>query len=462
MILYSFALALGLFLTAPWWLFRMFTTARYREGFRERLGGVPPSLRAAVLGKRTVWVHAVSVGEVLAVSSLIGDLERTLAGDAGPAWQIVVSTTTRTGQQLARQRLGPEYVFYFPLDFRFAVRAWMRALQPEMLILTESELWPRLLRECASSGVPVVVVNARVSDRSFERSGRFGWLWKWMTAPVTLWLTQSDRDSERLLRLGAPAERVHTAGNLKYDSDPPGHTAITNAIQTGAAGRPIVVAGSTVAYGTTPEEGIVLDAMSLYVWPEMPNVLLVLAPRHPERFTEAGVLAAQYGTMACATDLVQSSLGHLVQPRLQERIVVLDTIGDLASLYRSAHIAFVGGSLLPHGGHNPLEPAQFGVPVVMGPHFENFRDIVSSLQAAEGIVVLGSTEPEALGQALVALLTDMARAQAIGQHGRSVCDRQRGATGRTIAALLPLLRNRRPAQVSEAPEPEGREEEAQP
>ncbi len=443
--LYSAALALALFFAAPWWLFRMLTTERYREGLRERLGRVPAAFRAVTAGQRIVWLHAVSVGEVLAASSLVAALEREL----GPGVQVVISTTTRTGQHLARKRFGPQSnsdgnpnrlpvrVFYFPLDFRFAVRAWLRALRPELVTLTESELWPRLLHECAARSIPVAVVNARVSDRSFRRSSRIRPVWRWMARYVTLWLAQTEADADRLLQLGASPSSVRIAGNLKYDTDTPRETLLARAIRSGAQNRAVILAGSTVAYGTTPEEGIVLDAMQSHVWPDRPGVLLVLAPRHPERFAEAVTLAAQFGTTIRSTELLDSVPGY----RIAERILVLDTIGDLAALYRIASVAFVGGSLLPHGGHNPLEPAQFGVPVVMGPHVDNFRDITDRLRAADGVVLLQGTEPRELGEALAGLLADSELATAIGEHGRAVFEQQKGATARTVAALLPLLKN---------------------
>ncbi len=431
MLLYSAVLLFALLLAAPWWLFRMATTQRYREGLLQRLGRVPASLRELVAGKRTVWLHAVSVGEVLAASTLISALSEEL----GPGWLIVISTTTRAGQQLARQRFGAERVFYFPLDFRFAVCAWLGVIRPEMLLLVESELWPRLLHQCEHARIPVVVVNARISDRTLRRGLRVRRLRRWMARHVTLWLAQSEQDAIRILQLGALPAAVQVTGNLKYDTRPAQDTALASAIRSGAAGRTVVVAGSTVHYGTTLEAEIVLEAFQSHIWPEMPGVLLVLAPRHPQSFVEAGVLAARFGTRLCATELLRMPPGY----RIQERTLVLDTIGDLAGLYRMASVAFVGGSLLSHGGHNPLEPAQFGVPVVIGPYYENFRDIVARLQAADGIVVLERTDPGALGHALAGLLLEPSRGLLVGERGRAVAEQQKGATARTVAALLPLL-----------------------
>ncbi len=438
MVLYSAVLLAVLLLAAPWWLFRMLTADHYREGLAERLGVVPQPLRALAAGKRVIWLHAVSVGEVLAASSLIAELEAELQTRPGPGWEIVLSTTTRTGQQLARERFGAHRVFYFPLDLARAVRSWLDALQPELLILTESELWPRLLHECARKAIPVAVINARVSDRSFRRAMRFQKIWRRMTRPVSLWLAQSEDDRSRLIQLGAPASSVSTSGNLKYDTPSPQETPLTAAVRAGAAGRTVVIAGSTVHYGTTPEEGIVLDAMRRHIWTDRPDVLLILAPRHPQRFAEAGVLAAQAGTMVCATDLLIGPQGY----RIHERVLVVDTIGDLAALYRLADVAFIGGSLLPHGGHNPLEAARFSVPVIMGPHISNFRDIVSALQADDAIILLQGTEPGDLGNAIAGLLARPEQARALGERGCLVYERQRGATHRTLDAILPFLERR--------------------
>jgi 3-deoxy-D-manno-octulosonic-acid transferase len=250
MTLYSFALAVALVLSAPWWLARMLMTDRYREGLTQRLGRVPAWVREFAQSKHIVWLHAVSVGETLAATRLVAELEDALNANAASdsdekPWRVVISTTTRTGQHLAEQRFGTERVFYFPLDFAFAVRAYLRALQPHMLVLMESELWPRLLHECAATGVPVVVANARMSDRSFTRTQRFASLWKRMASRVTLFLVQSEQDAERLRQLGAT--NVTVTGNLKYDIRAPKQSRIAELIREVADGRPIVVAGSTVA-----------------------------------------------------------------------------------------------------------------------------------------------------------------------------------------------------------------------
>jgi 3-deoxy-D-manno-octulosonic-acid transferase len=468
MLLYSLLLALGLVVSAPWWLARMLTTERYREGMRERLGHVPERLREAVRGfgsaggkhARVVWVHAVSVGEVLAASRLVGELEAALSSGGEP-WRVVVSTTTRTGQKLARERFGGSQVFYFPLDFRWAVRAWLKALNPAALVLMESEVWPRVLWECRRAGVPVVVVNARVSDRSFARGTKVRAIWGRVLAMTTLWLAQSEEDARRLVAMGARAESVRAIGNLKYDVRAPKESRVAELIREAAAGRPIVVAGSTV--GTTSLNDPNEEEMVLHAWQDLPQrdsaVLLVLAPRHPERFGFVESIVDTFYARASALESLREADGF----RIVYDVIVVDTIGDLAAVYGIADVAFVGGSLVKRAGHNPLEPAQFGVPVVIGPSFENFRDVVAKMQAADAIRIIGGDKtaglstPASLHEAsgrddsarvsgeleavLLELLTDREAARAMGERGRRVFEEQQGATGRAVAAIVEMVRS---------------------
>src|ERR1700735_447085 len=255
MLAYSALLTLALALSSPWWLLRMATTERYREGLWQRLGAVPWQLVLSVQGRRAVWVHAVSVGEVLAASRLVGELEAAL----GDGFRVVISTTTRTGQALARERFGVHRVFYMPLDFAFSVRAYLRAVRPTAVVLMESELWPRMLHECGRRGVPVVVANARMSDRSFARAQRMQWIWGRILRKPALWLAQSEQDALRLVIAGVRAERVQAAGNMKYDIRAPKQSRVPEWIRSMAGGRSIFVAGSTVD-GVPAEEELVVAA----------------------------------------------------------------------------------------------------------------------------------------------------------------------------------------------------------
>lgn len=424
MLLYSALLTLGLVLSSPWWLLRMATTERYREGLRQRLGGVPKGLEPAIAGRRAVWVHAVSVGEVLAASRLVAELESEL----GDGFRVVISTTTRTGQALARERFGPERVFYMPLDFAFAVRAYLRALKPVALVLMESELWPRTLHECGRAGVSVVVANARMSDRSFARAMRMQWIWGKVVRKPKLWLAQSEEDALRLVIVGVRRERVKVPGNMKYDIRAPKQSELAAWVRRVAKGRPVFVAGSTVE-GAPPEEERVIAAWRTWVQAQT-GALLVLAPRHPERFAavEAMLRDVRYAK-ASAWSGADSQDVHAV---------LLDTIGDLAAVYGVADVAFVGGSLVAKGGHNPLEPAQFGVPVVMGPSYENFRDVVHTLQEAGGIRMV--RDGDELGMTVTDLMLDHAQAKAIGERGRRVFEQQQGATARSVKAIVGVIR----------------------
>jgi 3-deoxy-D-manno-octulosonic-acid transferase len=429
MIVYSSLLLAALVLGAPYWLLRMATSGRYRAGLAGRLGLVPKGLRAAIAakgaGREVVWVHAVSVGEVLSATQLIRELREALSG-----WVFAVSTTTETGQRLATERLPGAPVFYLPLDFRFAVRRYLRVLQPKMLILMESELWPRLIDECAKSGIPIVVANARISDRSFPRYVRLRQLWRPFLEMISLFLAQSKETAERLVRIGAPSERVSVMGNLKYDVRAGDASPMTKRIGSLLYQARLIVAGSTLA----GEEEALLAA-----WPTIqkavPDAALLIAPRHPDRFEEVlGLIRKSgYPFFRCSHLLLDT------EPIFGGTILLLDTIGDLASMYGIAAVAFVGGSLVPKGGHNPLEPAQFAVPVVMGPSFENFRDVVEGMRATDAIRTVA---PEKLTETLIALLRDKEDAKAMGERGRAAFEEQTGATKRAIQALTSLLQKK--------------------
>jgi 3-deoxy-D-manno-octulosonic-acid transferase len=426
MIVYSSLLLATLVLGAPYWLLRMATSGRYRAGLLGRLGLVPEGLRAAVAGRDVIWVHAVSVGEVLAATQLIRELTVAL-----PGWVVAVSTTTETGQRLATERLTGSPVFYLPLDFAFTVRRYLRVLRPKMLVLMESELWPRLIEECAKSGIQVVVVNARISDRSFPRYMRLRRLWRPFLEMISLFLAQSKETAERLVKIGAPPERVKVMGNLKYDVRVGGESALPGMLgEQSPAESKVLVCGSTLE----GEEQAVLEA-----WPAVlaaePNAVLVLAPRHPDRFAAvAGIVAGSRFGLVRASEFRRQP-GAIAAGS----VFLLDTIGDLASMYGIATVAFVGGSLVAKGGHNPLEPAQFAVPVVMGPSFENFRGVVQSMRDMDAIQIVA---PEMLAGALIALLCDKEEAKALGERGRAAFEAQAGATERTVQALTKLLQER--------------------
>jgi 3-deoxy-D-manno-octulosonic-acid transferase len=426
LLFYNLALLAGTIASAPWWLWRMVTTNKYREGLGERIGKVPAWLRSQAAERPMLWVHAVSVGEVLAVSRLVAELEA-----AFPALQVLVSTTTRTGQALARERFGPNRVFYCPLDLPWAVSAYLNALKPRMLVLAETEFWPNLLAGCFRRHIPVVVVNARISDRSWPRYRMLRTLWQPILSQISRALAQTQIDADRLTAIGVMPDHVTVSGNLKFDVRAAQEAEATRLIRTLGPALRFLVAGSTL----DGEEAALLDA-----WPELvhanPDLAMVLAPRHPERFNAVASLLDKSGTSWTRRSSWKDRPGSSLTTIRPGQIVLLDTIGELASIYSLAAVAFIGGSLFPAGGHNPLEPAQFGVPIVMGPHYANFRDLTDDLRRHDAIRL---APKEDLAATLNQLLTHSTEASAMGMRARAVFEAQAGATERSVAAIREIL-----------------------
>jgi 3-deoxy-D-manno-octulosonic-acid transferase len=426
--LYNLALLGALVAGAPWWLWRIATTHKYREGLGQRLGRVPKALRSVDL-KPAIWLHAVSVGEVLAVSRLVQELDAAL-----PDHRVIISTTTRTGQALARTRFGADRVFYCPLDLPWAVRRYLNTLRPQMLILAETEFWPNLLNGCFRHGIPVAVVNARISDRSWPRYQMLRRLWRPILDRLDRVLPQTEVDAERLRGLGCRADRVTVAGNLKFDVRATQEAEVTRLLKSSMRGSRFVVAGSTL-------EGE--EAALLAAWPRLlaidANLELVLAPRHPERFGAVAALLESAGFPWSRRSDWKARSGGESGPVAPGRVLLLDTIGELASVYSLAAVAFVGGSLVPAGGHNPLEPAQFGVPIVMGPHYANFRAITDDLRAHDAIRI---AERDDLAEVLISLLVNKEEASAMGERARQVFQQQAGATARSVDAILEVLNSK--------------------
>ena len=428
LLFYNLALVVALVAGAPWWLWRMATTRKYRDGLAERLGFVPPRLRKDA--RPVIWIHAVSVGEVLTVTRLVGELDRVFSG-----FRVLISTTTRTGQELARQRFGADRVFYCPLDLPWAVQAYLNALQPRLLILAETEFWPNLLHGCFRRAIPVAVVNARVSDRSWPRYRRMRRLWRPILGRLSRVMAQTEVDAERLRTIGCQPQRVTVSGNLKFDVRAAQRAEATRLLRALAPGLRFVVAGSTL-------EGE--EAELLAAWPRLiaadPQLVMVLAPRHPERFGAVSALLDKSGvTWVRRSDWQpepSSRPAASLQPLDPGQVVLLDTIGELASVYSLAAVAFVGGSLAPGWGHNPLEPAQFGVPIVVGPYYPNFRAITEDLRAHQALLIAPKEE---LATVLIDLLQDPAAAAIMGERARQVFSQQAGATGRCIEAIQELL-----------------------
>ena len=423
--LYSALLALLLVLTLPYWLLQMMRHGKYRAGLRQRFGAVPPVLTARG-EKPAIWVHAVSVGEVVAASAVVVALRQKF-----PSHRVLVSTTTSTGQKLAAQRFGAENVFYFPLDFAFAIRPYLIALRPELVVVAETEFWPNFLRLAKRGGARIAVINCRISDRSFPGYRRFRfWLPRLLEktlANVDVFLAQTDEDQKRLIEIGAAASKVSIAGNLKFDVAPPLSPKIVASLRESFAhsgAGPILVCGSTLE----DEEGTLLSAFR-NILANHPKAVMILAPRHPERFAEVAALVEELGFRMWRRSLWSGEA-------LAGGVFLVDSIGELAALYSLATVAFVGGSLVPRGGHNILEPALYGVPIITGNHYENFRDVVNFFASRNAVRIVGVAE---LPLVFMELIENGDERATLGRNALAALESQRGATDRTVSALLQLM-----------------------
>src|SRR6185437_13197006 len=433
---YRLLTAVGMLFLAPYFALRGWRRGEPARAFRERLGSVPPEItrRAAYKSSGssgTIWIHAVSVGEVLAAQPLASALKHRF-----PDLPVVVSTTTETGQRLARERLQcADGVFYFPLDWAVAVRRALKAIRPAVVIVMETEIWPNFLREAQRQHIPVIFANGRISERSFTRYKRWEFLIAEFFARVLrdpeLFLVQTLEDAGRLAEMGAPVERIEVTGNLKYDAEPP------VVREFGAwLGRqirqqerwPVVVAGSIAS----EEEQAVLAAYDV-VQRQWRRTLLILAPRKPDRFDAAATISAVGGW-----NVVRRSRIDLAQ-QLQENadVLILDSIGELAGLYSLGDAVFVGGSLVAAGGHNILEPAWFSKPPVFGPSMENFSEIASQFLSAHAAVQV--TSGPQLGKVWVQLIEDTPIRERMGAAARALSERNRGATERSLERIAAVL-----------------------
>ena len=419
-LLYSIVLAAGFVLSLPFYVWKGRATGKYLQTFGERMGRLPASLNAG--GERSIWIHAVSVGEVLATRTLLKPLRERF-----PGHRVFVSTTTVTGNAVARKTLSDvDGLFFAPFDWVRPVRRALDALNPALLVLIETELWPNLIHEARRRGTRVAVVNGRISPRSFPRYRRVRALLKRMLGEVDLFLMQGEAHAARVLEMGAPRERVRVLGNLKYDAleEVLAPDSLADLIRDGT--RPLWVAGSTV----DGEEEIVLRAFKR-VREQVPQASLLIAPRHPERFAVVpGIVEAE--GLSCVR---RTSLRPGAWP--EGHVVVLDTLGELARVYTLATVVFVGGSLVPAGGHNILEAAVAGKPVVVGPHMENFQEIADEFVGADAVVQVSSAD--GLVTEVVRLLNDADRRAALGEKARSLVHRNRGALRTTVDALAALV-----------------------
>jgi 3-deoxy-D-manno-octulosonic-acid transferase len=447
--IYSLLVGVAALLLVPYWLVQGLRHGKYLSSLGERLGLSFPALaKLPADSTGAIWIHAVSVGEVLSGITLARRLKETY-----PNRSLIISTTTQTGQALARERMPfADAVIYFPLDWAFCVRRALDAVRPSVVLVLETEIWPNFLREAGRRKIPVLFVSGRISDRSFARYQSYLGVFGFFLRPflrdalsnASSFLMQSEKDAERVRALGAPMDRVWVSGNLKYDLELPAPTPLSNwlATEIKRSGRsPIIVAGSVVA----TEEPHALIAFGT-LQGEYPKALLVLAPRKPESFNDAAEFIDEShrkfirrSRLAIPGPASKQSDGNSNTATIPDDVTVLllDSIGELASLYGLADGAFVGGSLVSSGGHNILEPAAFGKIAVFGPSMENFAEIASRFVAAGAAIQVES--PEDVGVAWIELFRDPERMKKMSEMARRLVADSRGATDRAVAEIVNRL-----------------------
>jgi 3-deoxy-D-manno-octulosonic-acid transferase len=421
----------GLFLFAsiaglPYFAVKSLRTTRYRAGVRQRFGHVPAEVTAALRRGRPLWLHAVSVGEVIAAVPLVHALQQRF-----PDLPILVSTITETGQTTAREKMAVDAYTYFPLDYPWVVRRVIGRVRPRLFIMVETEIWPNFLRQLARQEVPAVLVNGRISPRSFRGYRR---LWPFMRRvlpAITIFGMQTGLDAERIIGIGADPARVRMTGNIKYDMalEPlSGSDAVALRAELGIGEAPVFMAGST----HRGEEEMVTDAY-LAARVQEPGLRLLIAPRHLDRLDEIEELLRKRELSTW-----RRSRGRLPARGSRAAVLLLDTIGELARMYAVATVVFVGGSLVPIGGHNVLEPAAHRKPILFGPHMHNFHQIAAALLGAGGALQVQSTE--ALADSVSALLRSPERCRSLGEAAQQVLQANQGAIERTVELIAPLLR----------------------
>jgi 3-deoxy-D-manno-octulosonic-acid transferase len=424
--LYTLAIVGLAVLFSPWFLYQAVRYRKYIGSLAQRMGYLPVTFNLD--GDSSIWIHAVSVGEALTARALIAELRERY-----PGLKIFLSTTTLTGQQIARTGIqGVDAVFFFPFDLPPFVNRTLRLVKPKLFIMMETELWPNLLRACRRQGVKTMLVNGRISSRSYPRYRMVRGFFKHVLVDVDRFCMQSDESARRIIDIGADPARVVVTGSLKFESlESPAVAAGRGAGRVlrffrVPVSRPVLIAASTLK----GEEEPVLRAFAA-VRRAHPSALLIIAPRKPERFGDAEALARAEGHRVVR----RTELAIDAEPRAD--VVVLDSIGELAHLFQVGTVVFVGGSLVDHGGHNILEPAVHGKPILFGPHMQNFAEIAETfLRAQAAVQVNGGGE---LAETKVRLVGDPVERARLGAAARALVEANRGAKPKTMHAIADVF-----------------------
>jgi len=421
---YNLLLLLSVLFLVPYYLLRGFRYGKSRRGIRERLGYYSPQQLISLREKKIIWIHAVSVGETRAAKPLVKQLRVKY-----PDMQILLTNVTETGHAVAMKDSDIDLCLFFPFDFSWAVRRSIATINPEIIIIVETEIWPNFTQQAHKLDIPLVLVNGRISDRSFPRYRKVKFLLRPILDCFSAFCMQSQTDAERIISLGAPDLRVENTGNLKFDHELIETSAEQLQLQKGLYRLPehvaIMVAGST----HDKEEKLLLDAYHQLATQIERKLLLVLIPRHPERKREVQQLLNDSGfTCRLRSELTPES--ELLSPG---DVLLVDTLGEVLNLYGVADLVFVGGSLVPIGGHNLLEAALVSKPVIFGPHISNFKEISAKLiRAGAGVKV---DNIQGLVRQSVVILNDPVRSRAMGAAGSSLIIENAGTTERTIRLI---------------------------
>ena len=425
---YSVLIVIFFIVMSPYLAWQAVRYRKYIGSLRQRFGYLPISFNLD--GEESIWIHAVSVGEVLTARALLPELRERY-----PRYRLFLSTTTMTGQQIARNSLQlVDEVFYFPFDLRFIVNRTLRLVRPKLFVMMETEIWPNLLRACRRNGIRTALVNGRISSRSYPRYRLARPFFRRVLDNVDRFCMQGEESARRIIDMGADPDRVVVTGSLKFDSlDLPGTTAAADRGRNRvlryfrmSPERPVIIAASTLK----GEEEPVFEAFQR-IRARVPDTLLIVAPRKPERFDEVEQIARRGGWRVAR----RSELPVDAEPR--QDVVVLDTIGELAQLFQIGTAVFVGGSLVDQGGHNIIEPAVFGKAIVFGPYMQNFAEIARAFVENDAAIQIRT--PRELEHALLGLLNDPVRRARLGAAARALVEANRGARGKTMTAIAKLL-----------------------
>ncbi len=424
-LLYNLTISIFIICIAPLYLFRSIFAPRTRPGLKEKFGFISKGKKNFLNSRLNIWLHAVSVGEILASLPLIEIIKRNC-----PEYQLVISTTTVTGQEIARKRISEAVFIYFPLDLSGVTSKVLDIIKPSVFIVAESEIWPNFFRQAYRRKIPIIIFNGRISSRSYNWYRKISKFFRQVLNYVSLFGMQTETDAQRIINLGGVASRVRVTGNAKFDA-----LDQLDLKEVQRLGRELRISGNDLIFvsgSTHPgEEGIILSCF-IKLLNEFTNLHLILCPRHLERLNEIENLIKKFGLSFSRRSRLNKD-----SPDISSKVLLLDTMGELAKIYSLATIVFVGGSLVPKGGQNMLEPVNFGKPVIFGPHTGNFQEITRIIKEAEiGFQVYNEKE---LYQKAVVLLKDEILRNKIKDKAELVINGHKGASRRNFDMIKDVL-----------------------